>query len=307
MPVLSTHSIPQRQRRYGLVMIAVALSVAAAVLATPASAKRKSRHRDSVLAGMDCSACHTTEGWALSDTAGAKGGFDHDKTGFPLTGEHEKTICTGCHKPKTQVRRECFSCHTDRHRGRLGLQCDACHNAKSWSDTRAIRQHRLTRLPLTGVHAVLDCTSCHIRRNEREFLPVPADCFACHADDYRRPDVHPNHQGDPNDPSVAPFSRDCTMCHRPSSWTPAVVEPSSVQAPLLVQVQSHDRVFALSFGKHRGADCKSCHPSPRNMRLASCNGCHAHDKATLRKQHGRFLSPQNASQCLSCHPRGAAR
>ncbi len=291
------------------IVMACALLASASVLLKPieVDAKVTRRHRKSILKGLDCSACHTTDGWALSNRAGAKGGFDHARTGFPLTGEHSKTLCTECHQPKRRARRDCYTCHTDRHRGRLGRQCDSCHNSRSWAETRSIRRHRLTRLPLTGVHAVLDCTSCHLRRNEREFLPVPADCFACHQDDYRRSDVHPSHQGTPGDPSARALSRNCEQCHRPSGWTPAVVDPMSVQNALTRQRRDHDQFFVLSYGKHRGAECRSCHRSTRSSRLVSCNGCHAHSRTTIRRQHGRFISSQSAGRCLSCHPRGAAR
>lgn len=271
-----------------------------------ADAKRKSRHDSSVIQGLDCSACHTPDSWSLSDRAGKSGGFDHDRTGFPLTGEHDKVLCTACHAPRVRVQRECFSCHRDRHRGRLGVQCDACHNARSWTQTRAIRRHRLTRLPLTGMHAVLDCTSCHIRRADRQFLPVPADCFACHEADYRDPAVHPDHQGDPADPGAAPFSRDCSLCHQASGWSPAFVNPGALGRSLARAPATHDRSFVLSRGAHRGARCESCHLSSRLPQLVQCSGCHEHSAAALRRQHGRWIAA-GAAGCLRCHPRGLGR
>jgi hypothetical protein len=293
-------------RASSIIAIAAVLAVAAlAWVQAPADAKRK-RHDSSVIGNLDCSACHTPDSWALSNRAGAKGAFDHDKTGFPLTGEHGKVLCTSCHKPKQQVQRECFSCHKDRHRGRLGRQCDACHNSTKWTQTRAIRRHRMTRLPLTGMHAMLDCTSCHVRRNDRQFLPVPADCFSCHEQEYRSPNIHPVHQGDPNDPSVQPFSRDCSQCHQPSGWSPAYVNPSALQSSLRSPPAGHDRVFVLSRGAHRGARCESCHPSSKLYKLVSCSGCHVHNRATLRRQHGRWV-PNNAVGCMRCHPRGLGK
>jgi hypothetical protein len=37
-----------------------------------------------------CDKCHATEGW--SDVS-----FAHQRTGFPLRGQHARTSCKGCH------------------------------------------------------------------------------------------------------------------------------------------------------------------------------------------------------------------
>lgn len=289
----------------GGLLLGAALLLALSTWGTPsAHSKDKPKHDDRALQGLDCSACHTTEGWALSDRAGQKGGFNHAKTGFPLTGEHERVICTGCHQPKVSVSRDCFSCHKDKHRGRLGLQCDSCHNSKSWQQTRAIKRHRLTRLPLTGTHAVLDCTSCHLRRSDRQYRPVPADCFACHEADYRG-DIHPPHQGDATS-GQAPFSRVCSQCHQTSGWSPAFINPNTQLLQTERRALQHDRVFVLSSGPHRRAQCSSCHPIASAPKMTACNGCHAHSAAALRKQHGRRV-PSTAMSCITCHPRGRLR
>ncbi len=272
-----------------------------------AYAEKKASHGDDkLMQGLDCNACHNTKGWALSNAAGAQGGFDHAKTGFPLTGEHNKVICTDCHKPKQGVSRDCFSCHADQHRGKLGLQCDSCHNTQSWLQTRAIRRHRLTRLPLTGMHAVLDCTSCHIRQSARQYQAVPADCFACHKTDYLGSDVHPSHVGNPATGTPA-FSRDCSQCHQASGWSPAFVNPLAVQSQAIQSPpKNHDTVFVLSRGPHRGAPCTTCHVGKTRSRAVTCAGCHIHNPVALRRQHGKFVS-RSATSCLGCHPQGGMR
>lgn len=268
--------------------------------------KPKMPHERSLIGDRDCGECHTPDGWSLA--ADSDGGFDHAQTGFPLTGSHAYVSCIGCHGGERQISRNCAACHTDSHQGRLGAQCDQCHNALAWQDTQAIERHRRTRLPLTGVHALLDCNSCHTRTTERSFSNLPADCFACHEKDYRS-DIHPVHQGDFNDPGLAAFPRDCRRCHRPTGWSPAVVNPNNILATASAQqaLRDHDRRFPLSYGKHRGAACESCHVSKRSTRVVACTGCHVHSPTTLRQRHGGQLVGLDAAACLRCHPAGVAR
>ncbi len=261
-------------------------------------------HDDKVLQGLDCSACHNTNSWGMSDLAGRRGGFDHDRTGFPLTGEHGKQLCTSCHAPKRKVSRDCYTCHRDSHRGKLSRLCESCHNTTSWRQTRAIKDHRLTRLPLTGMHAVLDCTSCHLQRGKRQYQPVPADCFACHEKEYRG-DIHPIHTGDPAT-GQPPFSRICSQCHQAASWTPAYIRAaSSLSTSANATLVTHDRFFLLSHGPHRNSSCQSCHVSQRKGKV-SCQGCHVHSRVRLRQQHKVRVS-FSSSSCLACHPRGGRR
>ncbi|ACY13091.1 cytochrome c3 family protein [Haliangium ochraceum] len=275
----------------------------------PAATTKVSPHDRSLIGERDCSECHTPAGWSLS---GDGGGFDHAQTGFPLTGTHASVQCIDCHVGNRTITRDCSNCHRDAHQGRLGIQCDQCHNTRNFRDTRAIERHRRTRLPLTGVHAVLPCSSCHIRTagrsSGRTYAPVPATCFSCHEKDYRS-DIHPVHQGDANDPSLAQFPRDCEACHRPIAWSPAVLDPRSLQRLSTVQqsLRDHDRHFPLSFGKHRGARCESCHLTTANPRLLTCTGCHNHSPARLRMSHQGKAVASDAAGCLRCHPGGIAR
>ncbi|HEY6913036.1 MAG TPA: hypothetical protein VI413_00030, partial [Paludibacter sp.] len=41
---------------------------------------------------VDCAVCHVTENWTR-----IKPGFDHNKTKFPLTGQHKMIDCRKCH------------------------------------------------------------------------------------------------------------------------------------------------------------------------------------------------------------------
>lgn len=265
-------------------------------------------HRASLTEGLDCANCHTPTSWAMAGGASAGRGFDHARTGFPLSGRHGLASCAQCHRPELAIRRECASCHeADPHAGRLGRQCDRCHTSSAWSDTRNLELHRNTRLPLTGMHALADCTQCHGRVGEREYSAVPADCFACHETDYRRADVHPNHSGATGS---EPFPRDCGQCHVASGWAPALFDPATLggaAGPLTVAPPEHEVIFPIRHGPHRGAPCVSCHMTLDLPRAVECVGCHAHDPVTLRRQHPRRLVSPDAASCLGCHPGGVSR
>jgi len=284
-------------------VLALGLGVILAVaIATAAGGRRDAAaggggSHDGITADLDCSACHTPEGWGLSSSAGASG-FDHDRTGFPLRGAHVQSTCSGCHKGKGTPATTCEGCHEDPHQGRVDGECAECHTATGWDDTETLERHRKSRMPLTGAHALLDCAACHTRQDERTWSDVPTDCFACHADDYRS-DIHPDHAGNPD-----AFSRECGRCHRTSGWTPAVIDPGTI-ARRADPAAGHDEVFVLSSGSHVDASCQSCHVDKRRQRRVRCDGCHT--RTAIRKQHPGKQPGRAAASCLRCHPRGAAR
>ena len=297
------------------VVLALAIATAIAVAAPPAApppppppppaaAPAAPAARGGLVDDLDCSACHTPAGWAMS--AGAGRGFDHDRTGFPLRGAHAQRPCSSCHQGQGTPPSTCEGCHRDPHQRRVAGACVECHTAAAWSDTDALARHRRTRMPLTGRHAIIDCVACHTR-GERSWSGVPTDCYACHAADYRDPATHPDHDGDPADPTVARLPRTCGQCHRTSGWKPAVFDPTMLPSSIAARAaQRHDASFALSTGPHQGQDCASCHLDRQRPRRVRCDGCHATD--TLRAQHPTTaITSRRVAACLACHPRGRAR
>jgi hypothetical protein len=254
---------------------------------------------DGFVRDMDCSACHTANGWQLAQVAGTSG-FDHSRTGFALRGAHVQLPCTGCHTGQARPRANCESCHRDPHQGRNDGACAECHTATAWLDTAILERHRRTRMPLTGRHAMIDCTACHRRPGARAQRDVPADCYACHRAEYHATSVHPVHDGSAGS---APFSRDCGQCHRTSAWEPAIANPAAMLGTAARTID-HDAQFVLTTGSHRAAACTACHPDPRRTGLVRCDGCHL--ATALRAQH-RVAVSRSAVACLGCHPRGAAR
>ena len=239
---------------------------------------------------LDCKGCHAATGWKLAGTGG--NGFDHDATGFVLRQAHARVACASCHdgKPRAAGARTnatCQSCHADPHKGRLTGQCFECHTAVAWQDVAVFEQHRRTRMPLTGKHALIECSACHRRQGDRTWRDLPTDCYGCHEQDNRAAVGH-----------EAAFHRPCALCHDTLAWAPALT-PADI-----ARVADHDRSFVLSTGPHRGASCESCHVDPTRSRAVRCDGCHG--AVALRAQHQTSVAPI-ASTCLRCHPRGARR
>jgi hypothetical protein len=293
--------------RAAIVLLVVGATIRGAMAApAPTKLSMRSGQHDGFVDKMDCSACHTPAGWELAATAG-KSGFDHDRTGFPLRGAHVQTDCGGCHESSAKPATNCQGCHRDPHQGRLNGPCAECHTATAWSDTQTLDQHRRTRMPLTGRHAMIDCVACHKRQSERQWSDVPHDCYACHQADYHN-GAHPVHDGSTGLPLV---SRQCQLCHTPIGWTPATCTNGATPCPTAttphvgMSAIDHDPWFVLTTGSHRTADCGGCHADPRRPQLVRCDGCHV--DVTLRQQHNGMALPHGAAACLRCHPRGAAR
>jgi len=122
--------------------------------------------------GTDCAACHNPSSWEDAD-------FDHNKSNFPLTGQHINIACEQCHNTGqfTGLSTACVSCHADPvfHAGMFGTDCATCHTTNNWY------------APYTGSHpAVADeggrgvnhggaaCRDCHTQTLRT------ATCTACH-------------------------------------------------------------------------------------------------------------------------------
>jgi hypothetical protein len=86
--------------------------------------------------GSNCGQCHTTSTWVLTVGSGRSlANFDHDSTGFKLTGKHPSTDCRSCHVNNTfkGTAKSCVSCHADPlvHKGRFGTACADCHSTSA--------------------------------------------------------------------------------------------------------------------------------------------------------------------------------
>ncbi|MBL9080804.1 MAG: hypothetical protein JNK76_03305 [Planctomycetales bacterium] len=215
-----------------------------------------------------CRKCHTEHRGSqatLTDFAH----FDHGITAFPLTGKHQLTNCSVCHKDQTYkgTPQSCIACHAEPpvHVGRFGTNCSKCHSTATWRTTDLKDfDHNLASFKLTGKHAATTCAQCH--RNQ-VYRGTPSSCIACHAE----PKIH---QGR--------FGSDCAKCHSTMTW-------KNVN---LTQFDHNLAAFHLT-GKHVTTSCVACHKDQVYRGTPqSCAACHAEPTIHL----GRF-----GNDCSKCH------
>lgn len=212
--------------------------------------------------GAQCDDCHGTDGWRTQVA------FDHDVTNFPLIGLHSVVPCEDCHTSHKykDAKPACAACHRDRfHAGRLGPECETCHNPNGWRRWR-FDHNRQTRYPLAGRHVGVKCHACH-KTKAVKTPRLDTRCIACH----RRDDIHEGR-----------FQTACRNCHGVNGWRPARFD--------------HNRQTRFTLdGAHARVGCHGCHRQ-RNAPTAkldtACIACHGKDDVH-RGQFGR--------KCDQCH------
>ncbi len=152
-------------------------------------------------AGKACESCHDDSSWRVSK-------FDHGFTRFPLTGLHIIATCKKCHDTARfkDAPRDCYSCHKndDKHKLKLGLRCETCHNARSWT-LWDFNHDKRTKYALDGAHRKLGCDACHKAEapKGKDAAPLSSSCISCHQSE----DVHDGQ-----------FGVRCEQCHLTESW-----------------------------------------------------------------------------------------
>ena len=233
--------------------------------------------------GANCEECHSVIGWNVSLQA-----VRAHENRFPLIGAHAAVDCIACHKSGatgqfTGLSTDCYSCHvrdfqnaiTPNHvAGGFSTNCQACHGVNTW--IQANFNHNATGFPLTGAHATVPCSSCHVNNN---FNLTSTTCVACHRTDYQGTN-NPSH-------AAAGFPTDCTVCHSTASWTGATFNHASTGWPLT--------------GAHVTVSCTLCHVN-NNYSLTStaCVTCHQTDytNALTPVNHIQLAFP---TTCEVCH------
>jgi hypothetical protein len=246
--------------------------------------------------GTACRDCHTTEAWHRVPRGSLEGRFDHDRTGFPLTGGHAGLACSACHRPESvagirirfargtesftyprPLAGSCGACHLDPHRGELDGRCEGCHRDAGWVPTTyGLERHRAAELPLEGAHAAVPCGACH-RDDEAGALRFRLEtaCADCHSGD------------DPHDGGFG--TRGCGDCHVATSF-------------------GIDRFDHETAGD---AVCRDCHdaddPHAGQFVGVSCDRCHGVDSFRIPVfDHGRAGFPLEGAHadapCAACHP-----
>ena len=235
--------------------------------------------------GIECSDCHTTTSFnPLKDSLS----FNHDsQTPFQLVGRHMLVSCQSCHvsnvfKEPHATNDACATCHADVHKGKLGADCQQCHNQTSFNLIEPILVHTRTTFPLTGAHVTVMCSSCHQNQKNGAFTQVDTDCYSCHKKDYERT------ANRALDHVQLGYPTECKQCHNTMGWANANFDHATVANYPLV-------------GAHAQIRCQDCHVIP-SMDLKfhpigpnDCYSCHAQD---YQNEHSGDNFP---TTCLSCH------
>ena len=234
--------------------------------------------------GANCEQCHTVQGWDIR-TQQLK---QHDNR-FPLLGAHAMLECADCHKSEAVgqfvgLSTACFSCHTadyqratepDHKSLNFPTTCETCHSADTWFGAK-FDHLKFTGFALTGAHATLECTACHIGG---KFQGTPASCYGCHAKDFNATNSPPHVQ--------VGFSQQCQICHDTTTWLNAKFDHSTTSYPLI--------------GKHVNVPCAQCHVNNQYVGTPTdCASCHLTDyNATNNPAHAQ--AGFTASACATCH------
>ncbi len=250
-------------------------------------------HVSAEVRGQDCIKCHSEHhGRNFEIIRFDIHRFDHDLTGYPLTGAHRDLDCTQCHNTENitdpQIRQmkntylglstDCISCHADYHRNTLPLNCAGCHTTESFAPATGF-SHDMTEFPLRGQHRNVDCVACHaITQVDGEpfqtFAGVDfANCSSCHID---------AHNGR--------FGTDCRACH---------VEESFHTFRDMGRF-NHNRTSFPLIGKHLSVACSDCHNT--NVSAADMFKDFAHlDVKDCASCHEDVHQQKFGNDCRACH------
>ena len=191
--------------------------------------------------GQKCTDCHSEKNWKASTQ------FDHDKTDFPLKGQHQQARCESCHTEGhfKGAPSDCVGCHERPHPASTNFSnsCESCHTPAKWSKI-IFPKKKHDFFALKGGHKIA-CDKCHGSKGNRAVKP---NCVSCHKD------VHRGRLG-----------KDCGRCHSINRWRD--VRKSAVD---------HDKTRFPLKGLHRKVPCRRCHikgkmaPLPHKL----CTDCH---------------------------------
>jgi hypothetical protein len=229
--------------------------------------------------GSNCGKCHSTSAWLPAT-------FDHNLSGFKLTGQHVNVACTSCHNNNVfnGTPTSCNSCHAsqDSHNGQFGTNCGSCHSTSGW--TPATFDHNLSSFKLTGAHTSVNCNQCHTGGN---FSGLSSTCAACHAE----PAAH--------------FGTDCAQCHSTNNWNASY---SHTGFPLTGAHSSLNCTQCHTGGSYSGlsSSCVSCHAEPSGHYGTNCAQCHSTSNWNATFSHpsacGGSCTDHHRATCADCHP-----
>jgi hypothetical protein len=240
---------------------------------------------------LGCLDCHNTKGWKPSTVDAAR----HASFAFPLRGKHQEAACGRCHDAGVFVGTPmtCNSCHLDRHRGRVGGDCERCHDESGWKHHPGFDHFAATGFALENAHDGVACAQCHGKNHDKLATVTQVTCATCHTP------VH----GDQ-------FGRECVSCHKPTRFSDV---PKFDHAQTMFPLDRRHMAVRCTTchdarrGTRLDTTCRSCHDDPhRGRALLDCSECHRADRWTLvRFDHDRSEFPLRGAHftvpCRDCH------
>src|SRR5882762_9947039 len=254
---------------------------------------------------QDCSICHSTMNWTGST-------FNHNTTGFALTGMHISPVptpCISCHASNNYklASAACYGCHDAAWQSTTKLgppvpnhitagyptTCESCHTTTSWMG--AVFDHSTTGFALTGMHVSptpTACVSCHTSSAR-----PPADCYSCHTAQWQSTATMggsvPNHlAADAAAAGILQTTTACQTCHTTTSWLGATMTHAW---------------FNLNHGGAGGV-CVTCHTNSLNAgatyTVFQCTICHGNGNAANFGHPNVTGYVYNSVNCYQCHSRG---
>ena len=253
----------------------------------------------------DCAGCHPDHAGAnfalIAWPGGSQERFDHRGAGWALEGGHLEVKCAECHTAEyrvsesatlskrketagwTGLERTCVSCHRsdDEHRGALDARCDVCHDSRDWKSAPRF-SHDSTDYPLTGKHAEVECSECHLSRRlplrkDAKGEPIPIyspvpfrGCADCH-----------------DDPHRGRLSSRCGDCHTTKGF-------ASIEG----RAFNHSLTRYPLKGRHGRVTCAGCHGpdlAKPNPAFESCASCHSDP------HNGKAVLAGKPADCGACH------
>ena len=171
-------------------------------------------------------------------------------------------------------------CHQDFHKGRLGPNCQSCHNFVDWKTINMAQfDHSKTRYPSPACTRQVQCAKCHTNGpdGKPQYVGIPfSKCSDCH-----------------QDPHHGSFPQACSSCHTTAGW-----KKISLQNVNRALRSLEDEVSARGQARRKS----SCGQVPRQWRFQEANPVSRSARiATRMLITGSSPSVRDGGECSSCH------
>jgi len=236
--------------------------------------------------GQDCKKCHQETSFKDIKTGNA---FDHDKTDFPLLGQHRLLECKQCHTSGNMTKPlkhgKCSDCHKDEiHKGEFAVNgkspdCAECHNNDGFiPSTYTMERHNASQFKLSGSHEATPCISCHHKDGSWHFRNIGKKCVDCHKNE---------HQGFISEKYYA--QANCLGCHNEATWKKITFD--------------HNQTNFKLDGKHAELGCSDCHykKNDQGVRIQKFSGLSTECSSCHKDQHAGQFEVYGKTDCLRCH------